>query len=88
MSSDPPRHGRRTFPRNYTFYFLFGARIAALDRMRNACACVGRGAPAFRASAWWSGSHGRHLHAPAVHPRRPTGNRRPRASRVHVVVQN
>jgi len=51
MSSDPPRHGRRTFPRNYTFYFLFGARIAALDRMRNACATVGRGAPAFRASA-------------------------------------
>jgi hypothetical protein len=22
MSSDPPRHGRRTFPRNYTFDFL------------------------------------------------------------------
>ena len=88
MSSDPPRHGRRTFPRNYTFDFLM---LRAAPRW-TACGTHAHASGAVRLR--FARRHDdpevmvAHLHAPAVHPRRPTGDRRRRASRVHVVVQN
>lgn len=57
-------------------------RCAACKRIRRAAPCV---------APWHddSGIQARgHPPAFAVHPRRPTGTGRPRASRLHVVVQN
>lgn len=85
MSSHPPRCGRRTFPLND----VFGCPMSRGSPPCSAC------------DAWRHASRSRlarrshdpevmlaHLRVSAVHPRRPTGTCRPRASRLHVVVQN